>query len=287
MEREHNIVLGLSITGVAAALQIAGKGHPVTLVEIPHEIPIRARPEIWDTALSQRDRKGADFEALALRVLESRGAKVVRDLESVKLELSPSPRLILRRFDEPEPETVAGSRIIYASDGTWNLTVIPKAARELVSRGVSASAWIDATFYLGKSTAVAGAGDFAFEQLYWAAQCASELCWINPEERAMISEDLMDRIELPVIPSLRASEEVRSVRREGSLLELGLSGGGVMAVHAVFFAGPPVHEHGILDGPMLESLRRAGAAIVGTAEGAPWTQFGAQWQAGWELGEML
>jgi hypothetical protein len=242
---------------------------------------------IWDTPLSQRDRKGTDFESIALRLLDRHGARVERDLESLKLELKPEPRIVFRRFDQPEAESLSGKRIIYASDGTWNLDVIPRAARDLLSRGVSPSAWIDATFHIGKTAAVAGAGDLAFEQLYWAAQCVSELHWINPEARAMISEDLMDRVDLPVAPTLRAAEEVLSVRREGSLLELTLSNGQMLNVHAVFFSGPPVHDHRLLEGTAntLEALRQGGAILAGSCMGLPWTHFSSHWHAGWDLDE--
>lgn len=264
MDSADCIVVGYSVAGAAAALRLSEQGSSVAVIEYPNEVPMRARPLIWETPASKRDRTGADFEALMDRMLDQAGVRIVRDVEALELR---GNFAAVRRFADADSLEIEAGRVIYASDGVWNTQAVPEPARDLIGRGVSVSAWIDSTFYLGKKVAVVGAGDFAFEQLYWAGQCASELIWLNPEPKPMISEDLADRIELPVIPTLRNSAAVESIRREGSSLRVSTSNGETASVHGVFFAAPPLH--------FVKTAQHIGATA-----GVPWTHFAAAWEEG-------
>lgn len=276
MDRLDCIVIGVSVAGTAAALRLAEEGRGVALVEAPGEIPLRARTYIWNTPLSKRDRTGADFESLAERTLDRAGVRLIRDVESHTLAFGGDPQITIRRFDDSREIELAAPRMIYASDGTWNTEAIPAATSEWAGKGVSASAWVDSTFYIGKSAAVIGGGDFAFEQLYWAGQCLSELSWLCTDRRPLISEELLDRVELPVIPKLYAGAEVKSVSREAGMIRLTLGGGEAVAVHAAFFAFAPRHS---ID---LENARTKGMVAAGSVAGIPWTHHAGAWQSGWD-----
>lgn len=281
MDRSDCLVFGLSVAGAAAALRLAESGRSVTLIELPNEVPLRARTLVWGTPLSQRDRTGADFESLTTRTLDKAGVHVVRDVESASLDPGASPLLRVRQFEQTEDLEFAAARAIYASDGIWNVAEMPPSSREWIGKGVSASAWVDSTFYIGKSAAVIGAGDFAYEQLYWAGQCVSELWWLCPEPKAMISEDLMHREELPVTPKLRTSVEVKAIRREGGLMHCSLASGESVAVHGVFFALPPHHDWAKLAGVNTTAeLAARGIPVAGVAAGVPWTHYAGAWQSG-------
>lgn len=283
MDRSECLVLGLSVAGAAAALRLSEAGRAVTLVELPNEVPLRARTRVWSTPLSERDRTGADYESLVERTLDKAGVRVIRDVEAATLAISGEPVLTVRQFEQSEELEFAAPRCVYASDGAWNVAGMPPAGRELIGKGVSASAWVDSTFYIGKSAAVIGAGDFAYEQLYWAGQCVSELWWLCPEARAMISEDLMNREDLPVIPKLRTSVELKPVRREGGMVQCALGSGETIAVHGAFFALPPHHDTMRLAGVAgVAELKARGVKVAGAAAGVPWTHHAGAWQSGRE-----
>ncbi len=270
MDRSDCIVIGLSVAGTAAALKLADSGKNVTLVEAPNEIPMRARPFIWDTPLSKEDRTGADFEALAERALKTAGVHVIRDLESQSISSGDRETTMrLRLLDTGAEFEIAAGRVIYASDGAWNAVGMPAAAVELIGKGVSASAWVDSTFYIGKTAAIIGAGDFAFEQLYWAGQCVSDLWWLCTEPRSLILEDLASRVELPVTPKLRTSCTVKTLRREaGGMVHIGLEDGEKVAVHGAFFTLPPYH-----------SISK-GVMVAGSPAGVSWTHYAGAWKSG-------
>jgi len=175
-------VLGFSVAGANAALELRKVGFEVTIFELLNDLSLREQFRIRDTKGELLD--AVDYEMSMRRELKSNGVEIsgddVHDITSsstgFELRLWSGKSLLL-----PQP-----GHVLYAPNG---LPEEPAYAslpsfRKALGFGLSSSAGSDAHFFINEQAAVIGDTDFALEQACILAPVAASVQVIRRTDRA-------------------------------------------------------------------------------------------------------
>jgi thioredoxin reductase len=176
-DKNRATLLGLSIAGASAALNLSDVGWCVTLYEIEGDLALREQFQIQGTRLAQQAMRGLNFENLVRSVLTKSGVDIERGI-FLRGTFDDDPRFLLNRAGrEVEVKLERSSKLLYAPNGlpaSGPILMQPNFSRAL-GHGLSMSASADAVSYRGGKAAVIGASRWAFEQARFAAEFASSV----------------------------------------------------------------------------------------------------------------
>lgn len=188
------LVIGLSISGIAAAIEIASQGLKVYIVEHwPDTASLTSSAFILSTPLNQGKQAGEEFEEIALRILRQSNVIVSRGLLTpLCLKKGNENGTFFYFFDEITQQSVFAKSAIFAPNGTEIGLPDKLAAKPFLGKGVSYDAWSDGPFYINKPVVIIGCGNRAIEQAYWAAKWASSVHLLCEKDTLKASSSWME-----------------------------------------------------------------------------------------------
>lgn len=182
-----HVVVGLSVPGVAAALELASAGRSVCMIEQPDDGSIAISLEVWPSPLNPTIMDARNWQDLAISTLSSAGVPILRiDLVEPADFDETASEIIFTGMPVGKPYSLpialrCGSAI-FAPYGSPSRVPQQLQADRLVGKGICYDASSDRFFYRGMSAAILGCGYFALEQAYLVAEVAEFVTLLCPEE---------------------------------------------------------------------------------------------------------
>jgi thioredoxin reductase len=206
-----HLVIGLSISGIAAAIELASQGRSVCIVEHwPDTASLTGSAFIFSTPLNQGKLGGEEFEEIALRVLYQSKVIVSRGLLT-PLCLKDNNNTFFYFFDEITQKSVFAMSVIFAPNGTEIGLPDQLAVKSFLGKGVSHDAWSDGLFFAGKPVTVVGCGNRAIEQAYWAAKWATSVSLICENDTLEASTPWMEMLFNLKMVKIRVGVQLKSI----------------------------------------------------------------------------
>jgi thioredoxin reductase len=188
-----HLVIGLSISGIAAAIELASQGRSVCIVEHwPDTASLSGSAFIFSTPLNQRKLVGEEFEEIALRLLDQSNVIVSMGLLSPLCLKEHKNQTFFYFFDEISQKSVFAASTIFAPNGTEIGLPDKLVPKSFFGKGVSYDAWSDGRFYINKPVVIIGCGNRAIEQAYWAEKWASFVYLVCENDTLKVSSSWME-----------------------------------------------------------------------------------------------
>jgi len=172
--KSEQVVIGLSVAGVSAALRLAGHGKKVVLLDyMADTASLGGSLQIQQTPLNSEPLAGPVFEEIAVKRLGESGVEVICGfhISRVSFDKHTGSLVLLDTMRGKIQSDVA----IFAPNGTETGLPDDTGAVGYFGWGVSYDAWSDASFFKGKDVLVIGCGYRAFEQACLASEWASSV----------------------------------------------------------------------------------------------------------------
>jgi thioredoxin reductase (NADPH) len=274
-------VVGFSVAGVAAALELASLGRNVTLVEHGWDSVVLAGSVLVGPTPLGGLVSGPGFADLAARGFDQLGVAYEVGRTVGALEEDREERQLVLTGAESVARVAA---IVFAPSGS-----APPAGRwePLVGHGVSQSAWLDAARFGGATVAVAGGGPRALEEAYLAARWAKNVVVLCPTETlaggGVLTRVAAENANVEILYRCAVSEVVTD--GDGTLREIVCEENGrsrTIAARALFLAGEPVVDWSLFGGEAAARALTDGDRVVlaGVAAGIVPYDHPAQYQDG-------
>jgi len=210
-----HLVIGLSISGIAAAIELASLGRSVCIVEHwPDTASLTGAAFIFSTPLNQGKLRGEEFEEIALRVLYQSKVIVSRGLLTPLCLKDKNNNTLFYFFDEITQKSVFAMSVIFAPNGTEIGLPDQLAVKSFLGKGVSYDAWSDGWFFDGKPVTVVGCGNRAIEQAYWAAKWATSVSLICEKDTHEASPPWIEIISNLKTIKIRGGVQLNSIRSD-------------------------------------------------------------------------
>ena len=182
MANDAFVVLGLSVAGIAAALELASKGQRVELYEIDDDLTLREQFVISDTSLAREPLSGQDYEDLARENLRDNGVHLMDEYRFVRLQPTssddgPDSNEMVIRHRAESVRKLEVNRVLFAPNGAPGSfeSLIDADCKRAFGLGLSLSAWSDAPFFRAKRVAVVGKSAWGLEQAAFVARYAASV----------------------------------------------------------------------------------------------------------------
>jgi thioredoxin reductase len=182
------MVIGFSVSGIGAALELASQGVGVGIMDYqPDTYVLGEHLLVQGTPLSDRKLSGEEFQLLALRELRNVGVGLVSDSAELFLNCN---RIVadarggqFQYLDDFSGRMLGSKSAVFAPGGSEPGLPATLDAWRFIGRGLSYSAWADGSFYSDRAVTVLGCGYHAFEQAAMLTQWASSITVLCPEPR--------------------------------------------------------------------------------------------------------
>ena len=249
---QHTII-GLSLSGIGAALELASAGRSVSIFEPASDTALPDVSIIAPTPLNPEAMSGIDFQQLAIRTLKERGIQLIGSLEIDPPEVVVDPASSELVFVEQGRGSLRTRSCVFSPNGRELGLTAHFAPERLYGCGLSHSAWSDAEFYKGRAVAIVGCGAHALDQAAIAAENASSVTVICRNQHLTAPQEIQDRVAEAKSIFISVDTDLKSILQSednkvgGVLLEDG-TGERSLPVAAIFVANDPVVDWRILGG---------------------------------------
>jgi len=283
------LVIGESVAGVAAALEIASSGFPVRIVSSYDSAGLEDSFLIGPTALNAEPWRGTDFAVIAFDRLRDVHVKAWYSGDWFgswdRVSFDPTTGdLVLDEVFEGERHRLRG--VVFAPGG--NEPGLPEETEAPFRwRGLSYSAWSDAPFFRGKPVAVIGCGPRAFDQALIAAEFAASVTVLCHESATEPMGLLAEAVASSGYLAVRTHAQIEALRGDeaGALSGVLVCEHGreaLVAASGVFVAHDPVVDWEPWGGEQqaLALRERGKRTFAGIAAGVPHSDHAALFESG-------
>jgi len=191
------VVFGISVAGIASALELADKGYLVCLVALQSDLEITNFLSIASTPLNTEELTGEAFWALAVSELKRKNVALFTAISIESLSLNNSENdlfFTLRGILQGQPYSLSFNAAVFAPGGSISID-LPSELNSDHLRGFSVNfcAWSDGVVYRNAKVAVVGNNDRVVEEALHLAKYAQEVTIICELEVPLTSKLLLDK----------------------------------------------------------------------------------------------
>jgi len=249
------LVIGESLAGISAALEMARRGLVVSVIDHPFDtLSIRGTRTIGVNELLPTESTGEQFASFAQKALLAAGVTVVRGGHAQRL-LVGHERIFASFWDN---NLLTAKVVVFAPNGTEPGVAENIGFERLSGFGASWDAWSDAFFYKGQPVCVIGSGARALDQALIASDKGANVT-VLWEEKRISAEHRGVLGSIPVVEDVALLELLAD--SQGNLSTLRINVAGVersIAACALFSAHEPNVSHFLLPASSLSLVVRAG-----------------------------
>jgi thioredoxin reductase len=216
--KQDYAVIGFSIAGIAAALELASAGSSVSLINYLYDTTdVPGFLFVGPTGLNGQELPGSEFEALAMDALDKAGVRVETGLILTGLHAEFENELPLQFVGDfaAQQRPLSVNAAIFAPNGTEPGLSSRLGVEKFFGYGVSYSAWADGRFFRGKPVAVIGCGNRALEEGCIAAEWASSTTVICQDTLKNATDSLRARVAANRSIVIRTGAQLDGILSDG------------------------------------------------------------------------